>query len=816
MKGRHSKFSCRWLSIILGLVWVNLSVAQSKVQVVDENKEPLIGVYISYDNQVNTTDNLGYFQFPSELSKQTIFSFQYVGYNDLNLSLADIEYGLPYVQMTPNDNVLEEVTVIGRTDASEIELPYNISRVKAKNIFSNNVQTSADAIELSGGAYIQKSQMGGGSPILRGFEANKILLVVDGVRMNNAIYRNGHLQNAITIDPSILQQAEVIFGPGSLLYGSEALGGVIHFRTKSPLLNLTPDLDKKENLNLVMRYNNANHEKMLHIDHLYSNKKFGVLTSVSFSDYGDLRAGSRRSEAYPDLGRRENYVIPRANQDSIAVNDNPNVQIGTAYNQFDLMQKYVFSLSEKVKLEFNLQYSSTGDVPRYDNLSEMQNGTFRYALWNYGPQNRFLFSPKLTILSPTALYDKATLITSYQKIDEDRIIRNFNSPILETQNENVSVYGLTLDFSKELSDRQKIIYGIDYHYNDVASIAWSQDDSSSNPEDRTTILSRYPSAGSQLANAGIFAQHILHSRDTYWTWILGVRYTHQVVDLLYDRADPFEWPSYFYEGIKNTSQAFVGITGINYKRDGFSLKASVGNAFRAPNVDDLAKVRVKRDEITIPNPELKPEKVINGELTLSYSDKRLQVGATGYYTQLRDAIIREPFALPDGRTEYITRGDTLLVTANTNAQSGIVRGLSLSLKYNILPSLVYESSYNIAKGTAKDEDNVESPLAHIPPAFGHNRVSYRQPKFALSFDHKYNGWKPIDEYGGSVDNPDLATVDGSPSWHVYGISVQFFPLDLLTVNVALNNLMDSHYRPFASGVSGPGRHFILSAKYSLE
>ena len=86
----------------------------------------------------------------------------------------------------------------------------------------------------TGEVFVQKSQMGGGSPVIRGFEANKVLIVVDGVRLNNAIYRSGHLQNVITLEPSELESAEIVFGPGSVIYGSDALGGVMDFHTREP------------------------------------------------------------------------------------------------------------------------------------------------------------------------------------------------------------------------------------------------------------------------------------------------------------------------------------------------------------------------------------------------------------------------------------------------------------------------------------------------------------------------------------------------------------------------------------------------------
>jgi hemoglobin/transferrin/lactoferrin receptor protein len=111
-------------------------------------------------------------------------------------------------------------------------------KVMGPGVITNlNVQNSADLLVNSGVVAMQKSQQGGGSPMLRGFEASRVLLVIDGVRMNNAIYRAGHLQNVITMDNTVLDRAEILFGPSSTVYGSDALGGVIHFYTRSTELS---------------------------------------------------------------------------------------------------------------------------------------------------------------------------------------------------------------------------------------------------------------------------------------------------------------------------------------------------------------------------------------------------------------------------------------------------------------------------------------------------------------------------------------------------------------------------------------------------
>lgn len=119
--------------------------------------------------------------------------------------------------------------------------------------------TMAEVLSQSGQVLVQKSQLGGGSPILRGFEANKVLLVVDGIRMNNAIYRGGHLQNVISVDNNFIEKIDILFGSQSVAYGSDAFGGVMHFHTLKPLI--AADSKRVYKSNLMTRFGSAMEEK---------------------------------------------------------------------------------------------------------------------------------------------------------------------------------------------------------------------------------------------------------------------------------------------------------------------------------------------------------------------------------------------------------------------------------------------------------------------------------------------------------------------------------------------------------------------------
>ena len=115
--------------------------------------------------------------------------------------------------------------------------PQQMEVISSKSILQSNPINAADILQKSGAVTVQMSQSGGGSPIIRGFEANRILLVVDGVRLNNAIFRSGHLQNMISTSPYVIDNIDLVFGPASVKYGSDALGGVIHMHTKKPTPN---------------------------------------------------------------------------------------------------------------------------------------------------------------------------------------------------------------------------------------------------------------------------------------------------------------------------------------------------------------------------------------------------------------------------------------------------------------------------------------------------------------------------------------------------------------------------------------------------
>ncbi len=406
-------------------------------------------------------------------------------------------------------NVMIDEFVISASKYRESKLiiPYMVDVLEESMLRESTGFTAADILEGTGNIMVQKTQGGGGSPILRGFEANQILLVVDGVRLNNAIYRNGHLQNSITIDNSILERTEVIFGPSSIIYGSDALGGVIHYYTKDP--QLAGERSTMVKANASTQFASANTGFTGHLDFSLGKKRWASLSSVSYKNFGEIHMGSRRDPALGDWGKVMNYVDQVGGVDSTLSNPNPLVQKNTAYEQLDLMQKIRFTPSIYVDWILNLQYSTSSQIDRLDMLNDYSGENLKYAAYYYGPQNRLLASLKNVLKKDNLFYTNMTNIIAFQRIAEDRYTRKFRVDDMLTQEEDVYVYSLNTDLLKIWGLSHKLNYGLELNYNQVGSEAWYENILSG---ERSPTQTRYPEGGSQMWNASAYASY---------KWIIG-------------------------------------------------------------------------------------------------------------------------------------------------------------------------------------------------------------------------------------------------------------------------------------------------------
>ncbi len=499
------------MRLIFLLLFLGSSVLHAQlVKVVDaDGMTPVSDVYIFSEkmNSSVSTDISGQAEVGSLVPCDSLF-FKHTSYETIVIGLNELTSLDHRVIFKRSAYNIEPIRIMTAREHL-IDSPKQVKVLEAEEIERYEARTTADLLQSTGEVFVQRSQVGGGSPILRGFEANRILLMVDGVRLNNAIYRSGHLQNAITVDPFMLESTEVIFGPASLIYGSDALGGVIHFKTKRP--RFLGEGGKPFSLQAAQRFTSATEENTTHWDVSVSGKKIAWIGSVSRASFGVVTMGENRLHGDEQWGLIPEYVTNIGGRDTIIANPDPSSTPNSGYTQYDLAQKLSIAVSDSTQLHFNLQYSTSTDVPRSDQLATYRYGELRYGEWSYGPQKRMLSSLQLDLLSKSSAYDKGSVIIAYQNVGESRITRNYRSDERFVREENVGVFSINADMVKRVKQKD-LYYGIEVTSNDVTSEATIEHLTTG---ERTLGPTRYPDGGSRMSTISAYVDVNTELSETF-------------------------------------------------------------------------------------------------------------------------------------------------------------------------------------------------------------------------------------------------------------------------------------------------------------
>ena len=677
---------------------------------------------------------------------------------------------------------------------------------------------TADILTASGQAFVQKSQAGGGSPVVRGFEASRVLLMVDGVRMNSAIFRAGHLQNVITVDNMILDRVEIIYGPSSTLFGSDALGGVVNLFTKQPQLyksNLvSKNIPWKINGNLVYRYGNGQNENRQHVDFNIANNKWAFLTSVTNSNFGDMRQGNKRSAAYPDFGKRLFYVARENNTDVVKDNSTSvNIQKLSGYTQTDLLQKVLYQPNDNTTHLLNIQFSNSSDINRYDRLTETSKGLPVFSEWYYGPQVRNMIGYKLTKSNLNGYFQKLTANVNYQHLEESRINRRFKSNNKDYRFESVDMFGQNLDLLHQ-GKSSTLNIGVESYYNKVGSTAYRNNIATNV---RSAITTRYSDGPTNMSNYAMYAQHTQFLKGN-WVLNSGLRLNNVQLNANFKDTALMHLP--FTDANQNNT-AFTGNLGMAYNgANGLRVSFGASSGFRAPNVDDLTKVfDTRTGYVVVPNKGLKPEYTYNAELNVSKTTSTYSIGFSLFHTWFRNALVVDKFKW-NNASSILYQGIMSDVYASQNKAKAVVYGLNVNGSANLSPNTILAATYTYTKGNYTDRkldgSNTAMPLDHIPPTYGRVGLKHDIKKFTAELFTVFNGWKRIEDYNlNGEDNEIYATKDGMPGWQIWNINTSYQPTQKLNFSFQIENIADLNYRYFASGISALGRNYIVSCRVSF-
>ncbi len=711
----------------------------------------------------------------------------------------------------PKNFILDEMVFsANRWEQNLREVAGRVTKIDKELVQLQNPQTAADLLSTSNQVFIQKSQQGGGSPMIRGFSTNRVLLVIDGVRMNNAIFRSGNVQNVISLDANAIENAEVIFGPGSVIYGSDAIGGVMDFHTLTPTLSQA----KKSTLgvNALARYASANNEKTIHADVNVGFTKWAFLTSVTLADYDDLKMGKYGLDDY----LRPDYIVRENNQDVVRQNADARVQVPGGYSQQNIMQKIMFQLSAAWDVTYGFHFSKTSSYARYDRLVLRDNANnLVSAEWNYGPQKWAMHTLSVTNKTATALSDHLRFVVAYQQYEESRHNRNVGNPRRINRLESVNAFSANLDGDKKLSDHSSLFYGAELITNAVGSTAFREHIETG---EISGVSTRYPD-GSVWRNYAAYVS-LKQRLNKQWLLTMSTRLTHIYTQADFDKT----YYNFPFDDALLTNTALTGSAGIIYTPSTtWKLYGNVSTGFRAPNVDDIGKVFDSQPGfVVVPNPALTSERAYTFEVGgVGKLSRSLVVDFGAYYTVINNAIVRAPSTFNE-QAVIDFDGVPSDVLALQNVGEVTVYGVQSKIDWDITDELTFTSTLNWQKGNERQPGTNElfAPT-HVAPLFGGSHLVYRKPKFTANLYALYNGEIAFrnlaltERADAHLYAKDKAGNPYSPAWWTLNAKSSFKILNQLTIDAGIENILNKRYRQYASGISAPGINFIAAIRLTL-
>jgi len=556
-----------------------------------------------------------------------------------------------------------------------IQLPYFISSIGQQQITQNGARTSPETLMGIAGVFIQKTNHGGGSAFIRGLTGNQTLLIIDGIRLNNATYRYGPNQYLNSIDLFTIDKIDVLKGIGAIEYGSDAMGGVINITTKeasSTMLN-------KINLSNTSKFISGDMEKTNRTDISYAEKKWNFIGGVSFKKFGDLIGGA-------DLGK----LIP------------------TGYSEKNYDAKVKIKIDSYQELTISSQNTIQHNIPIYHKIV-LEN----FATNQIDYQIHYLNYIKYKVINKQKWISEFILNASTQRSIEQRSNQKNNSLIYRNEADTIKNIGLTAEIISKPTANWTMNTGIDYYRDLVFSEAIETSSTFNSPIQKRGL---YPN-GSVYKNSSIFNLHYIDLGKLNIN--TGVRYN--FLDIQIKDA--------ILGNIAVKPAAFATNFGINYQLNpNHYLFGSMTRGYRAPNIDDLGSLGIIDFRYEIPNYDLKPEQSNNFEIGYKYNSKKVNFAISAFQMNLKDIIAR---VLVEGQ---IING--YKVYNKENIETSYIKGAELTYATKIDQNfdLQINTTYTYGQNVTKNE-----PMRRIPPIFGQNRLAWHKKNIFLSITHQFAG-----------------------------------------------------------------------------
>ncbi|MFC1718425.1 TonB-dependent receptor plug domain-containing protein [Candidatus Poribacteria bacterium] len=712
-----------------------------------------------------------------------------------------------------NAHVLEEITVTAtRRERDSFEVPRAASVATGEEIMRRMPVNTVDILREEAGVQSQKTTYGQGSPIIRGMTGYHTLLLIDGVRLNNSTFRSGPNQYMATVAPEQIERMEVVRGPGSVLYGSSAMGGIINTITKTPL-QLPPGLSIHPHL--FTRLSSADNGKTVRLGFSGGYDRLSFVAGGSYKDVGDIQPG-------------KGFDIQLDNKKFLLTSeDDPEIPAGarlvdkeepTGWTESDGDVKINYRLSDNHDVKLAYQMVRQENVPRYDKLA-----TGEYDIYFFDPQNRDLVYGNFTARNVSPWLDAMQISLSYHRQEEGQRQHRTGSPSLKETSDIVNTVGLSLQLTSLLGSRQKLTYGGEFYHDSVESEKITTYLDTGNKE--TSTWGRFPD-GSTFWDMNAYIQDEISVLDNLEMTLAG-RYTRFSTEADLSLKDPS------FGKFESSSDALTGSLGMVYGiTESLNFVFNVGQGFRAPSLNDTTAVEVTNEGIDAPSPDLGSERSTGIDVGFKTRLRNFFGSITYYYTFVDGLMTRVPVEevyagklMPELYSDIQDAYADTDVFVKDNIDEVNIQGVELDASA-IIPYLPGVSAYgNLTYTRGHDVDN-DQPIRREQPLNGlfglcwdeaggrfwaelYSRFADKQDR--LSSGDRRDPRIPGLIRGSDEDDPRA----GTPGWLTLNFRTGMDLGNWPRLIVGVENITDKRYREHGSGVNGAGTNFVVSMDHEF-
>lgn len=642
----------------------------------------------------------------------------------------------------------ETVVTATRNEKHILDVPFAITKISNENIKFNNSRTTPEALIGNTGVFIQKTNHGGGSPFIRGLTGYQTLIMVDGIRLNNSIFRSGPNQYLNSIDPLTIANIEILRGGGSVQYGSDAIGGTLQIFTKNP--KFTEEF--KYNLNGQIKSITNDQEYSGRAELELNDKNIAILGGISYQKFGNLYGGK-----------------------------NTGVQLPSSYDQISFDAKLKFKVFDNSILTVYSNSLNQTNVP-LNHKVQLEN----FQFFNYEPQFRNTNYIKLSSNYENSFFKIINYTLLNTNWEEGRVSKKNNNVNEISEFDKITTLGGIVEIYSEFLENWSASSGMEY-YNDYVN----SNKNTLNTETNNIVSSRglYPD-NSNYNNLSLFTMHSFKINDFIFDG--GLRYNSFGIKL--NDAN--------LGNINFNSDAFVWNVGSVYKlNEVSSIFGLLSTSFRAPNIDDMGTLGIVDFRYEVPNYDLEPEKSLNTELGFKYLGENMFFTFSIYRNNLSNFINRV-----HGKYNGLESMNGYPVFLKTNSFESYIQGIELDFKTNIIDELeiLTNLTYTYGQNLSANE-----PIRRIPPINGKIALNYHNKSlnnFNLRFETLFTDSQLRLAAGDKADN--RINPNGTVGFVVFNF-VSKIDFEKFSIVGGLENILDKDYRYHGSGINGMGRSIYL-------